>query len=709
MDASKVYNKSYQISILIVIYFLLFFMFPHGNGNNLANGQQQETKANQIAKSKKISSSSSTSKISSGSLKFKNNIKVLKQKQQAQSNKTTEIKVNNNNNFISLKNQLTQSASLDGQISQQQQEQQQEQLTTSGGGNIQTNQQNVEEEREENFTSQEQQTNDKQQMILGLVDGMPGVDFPGLTTIPVTQFSCNNVPYEPGMYADESTGCQVYHLCFDGRRESFICSVGTIFNQANLACDFWHQVDCSKSSKYYNLNLEFGKASPEPVGRQASAVNRLQQKASILPNLAPNFINKQRSSFTSSSSSISRQQQQQLLPETQQTITADSRFAAASSFALDGPISQQSGSTLSNKANKRQQDTNPKRGFVSPGRHVKLINHLSQSSAQQVSPESSNQVKLLTKDAGNSANDSLAKGKIMMMTTLQVNSKEPKAAINANKTPKQSRKNNSKKNKVKTNSTKAPQRKEEKMEEMPMVATPSKIPAATKAETIAEANTDDIWRPYTKKRKQSKLNTSGTTRAPTFLITTTTEGPLSQTISSPSGASSTENSLDSNNYSQTQMEFNGETTTQNPSQLATQQLDTSSEQPILESGGSGFSSSTMQTSSGEPEMEVNLPMTTQMPPEMLNTSDGGSQMEPSFGGGETNNNNNEQSVPTETPDFPASTPAETLTTNSEQLEGGVISVREAGGGSPEEQPQVTKKPTTRASSSFVEYENTTSS
>ena len=40
------------------------------------------------------------------------------------------------------------------------------------------------------------------------------------------QFDCSAQSYEFGLYADKSIGCKVYHVCFDGRRDSFVCSPG---------------------------------------------------------------------------------------------------------------------------------------------------------------------------------------------------------------------------------------------------------------------------------------------------------------------------------------------------------------------------------------------------------------------------------------------------------------------------------------------------
>jgi hypothetical protein len=106
--------------------------------------------------------------------------------------------------------------------------------------------------------------------IYGGVMGVPGVDFPGYTQIPKTNFKCSGVPYEPGMYADQETQCQAYHVCFQGRKESFLCGVGTVFNQAILGCDYWHSVDCSASPNFYSVNEELGKAGPEPGPGQAA-------------------------------------------------------------------------------------------------------------------------------------------------------------------------------------------------------------------------------------------------------------------------------------------------------------------------------------------------------------------------------------------------------------------------------------------------------
>jgi hypothetical protein len=67
----------------------------------------------------------------------------------------------------------------------------------------------------------------------------------------------------PGYYADVESGCQVFHICSRNSlklKNSFLCPNESIFNQELLTCDWWNNVDCSVSEKYYNLNIGIGKA-----------------------------------------------------------------------------------------------------------------------------------------------------------------------------------------------------------------------------------------------------------------------------------------------------------------------------------------------------------------------------------------------------------------------------------------------------------------
>lgn len=112
------------------------------------------------------------------------------------------------------------------------------------------------------------------------MNGQPGKDFPNYTRVPKTSFSCEGLPYDYGMYADEETGCQAYHVCYNGRKDSFLCGTGTVFNQRILHCDYWYSVDCGKSSQYYSSNAYMGSSQPEPGPAQANAAPVVQQQQS---------------------------------------------------------------------------------------------------------------------------------------------------------------------------------------------------------------------------------------------------------------------------------------------------------------------------------------------------------------------------------------------------------------------------------------------
>lgn len=86
------------------------------------------------------------------------------------------------------------------------------------------------------------------------VQGRPGIDFPIFTRIPRTAFSCRDV--ESGYYADLETNCQVFHICNEGLKVSFLCPNGTIFRQTDLICDWWFKVNCPKSPDFYQESAE---------------------------------------------------------------------------------------------------------------------------------------------------------------------------------------------------------------------------------------------------------------------------------------------------------------------------------------------------------------------------------------------------------------------------------------------------------------------
>ncbi|XP_055923671.1 putative mediator of RNA polymerase II transcription subunit 26 [Eupeodes corollae] len=86
------------------------------------------------------------------------------------------------------------------------------------------------------------------------VVGRPGIDFPIFPRIPQTTFSCRS--YGNGYFADLETTCQVFHICEEGRKISFLCPNGTIFQQSELTCDWWFKVNCAGSPGFYAESSE---------------------------------------------------------------------------------------------------------------------------------------------------------------------------------------------------------------------------------------------------------------------------------------------------------------------------------------------------------------------------------------------------------------------------------------------------------------------
>jgi len=74
--------------------------------------------------------------------------------------------------------------------------------------------------------------------------GTPGKDYPTLDSVPKTSFECGDL--NNGVYADMETGCQVWHICQNRHKHSFLCPNGTIFNEKNGICDWWYNHDCPK-------------------------------------------------------------------------------------------------------------------------------------------------------------------------------------------------------------------------------------------------------------------------------------------------------------------------------------------------------------------------------------------------------------------------------------------------------------------------------
>jgi len=86
------------------------------------------------------------------------------------------------------------------------------------------------------------------------VPGTPGKDYPNYDYVPQTGFDCLSVKkaadystdyYSNYMIPDREAGCQVFHSCHpDGRQDSFLCPLGTIFDGETQTCDWWFNARC---------------------------------------------------------------------------------------------------------------------------------------------------------------------------------------------------------------------------------------------------------------------------------------------------------------------------------------------------------------------------------------------------------------------------------------------------------------------------------
>ncbi|XP_070395150.1 pneumococcal serine-rich repeat protein-like [Dermacentor albipictus] len=99
--------------------------------------------------------------------------------------------------------------------------------------------------------------------------GLAGSDYPTYSEIPFTNFKCSEQSTS-GMFADVEAGCQVFHSCDNNdRQKSFLCPNGTIFKQELFTCDWWYNVDCDSSSKFFHLNAKMYTTTPRPQQRNS--------------------------------------------------------------------------------------------------------------------------------------------------------------------------------------------------------------------------------------------------------------------------------------------------------------------------------------------------------------------------------------------------------------------------------------------------------
>nr|XP_019535307.2 mucin-5AC-like isoform X2 [Aedes albopictus] len=131
------------------------------------------------------------------------------------------------------------------------------------------------------------------------VVGRSGIDFPVLTGIPNTNFNCRQ--YGNGYFADLDTKCQVFHICDEGKKISFLCPNGTIFRQLDLICDWWFKVDCAAAPNHYaessemltqaqRARIQSKHPIPQPIKSPEQFSLNVQRKHAILNGpLGPNL------------------------------------------------------------------------------------------------------------------------------------------------------------------------------------------------------------------------------------------------------------------------------------------------------------------------------------------------------------------------------------------------------------------------------------
>ncbi|OTF75983.1 hypothetical protein BLA29_008463, partial [Euroglyphus maynei] len=125
----------------------------------------------------------------------------------------------------------------------------------------------------QNFPIDSDDSDDDSMIQLGhTLPGVPGEDYPIFSSIPRTKFNCIDHKW-PGYYADIDTHCQVFHICQNGgRKDSFLCPNGTMFNQQLFTCDWWHNVQCDQISMTngYELNAQIYNNNPNSLDKITS-------------------------------------------------------------------------------------------------------------------------------------------------------------------------------------------------------------------------------------------------------------------------------------------------------------------------------------------------------------------------------------------------------------------------------------------------------
>merc|ERR1711892_1658778 len=129
-------------------------------------------------------------------------------------------------------------------------------------------------------------------MLMNVIPGVPGQDYPILSSIPKTSFSCEGKVLG-GYYADPAADCQVFHVCSRPRVfHSFLCPNGTIFHQTYLTCDFWYNSDCAEAESLYGVNDQIQAERELIDSRQTTYQNQNtvpKYKGSQQPDTLPKY------------------------------------------------------------------------------------------------------------------------------------------------------------------------------------------------------------------------------------------------------------------------------------------------------------------------------------------------------------------------------------------------------------------------------------
>ncbi|XP_070140241.1 protein split ends [Drosophila kikkawai] len=99
---------------------------------------------------------------------------------------------------------------------------------------------------------------DQQFDLRHTIPGEPGLDYPILSAPPKTSFVCKG--RHEGYYADVESRCQAFRICAHTARSpqgfGFLCPNGTLFSQKNFVCDWYRNVNCDESERFYEMNEE---------------------------------------------------------------------------------------------------------------------------------------------------------------------------------------------------------------------------------------------------------------------------------------------------------------------------------------------------------------------------------------------------------------------------------------------------------------------